>query len=83
MNERMTAWRCIGCGRLDGPQPCIGVCQDRKVELVEAAVADALQVRVAALESLVRQLAQVTPRAGEWERGYRALQAQARRLLAP
>lgn len=82
MSERLSAWRCIGCGRLDGPRPCIGVCQDRQVELVEARVADALQARIDALETLLRQLAHATPRAGEWQRGYLALQAQARKLLA-
>src|SRR5262252_1688753 len=38
--ERIKAWQCIGCGRLDGPQPCLGVCQDRKVELVPASAYD-------------------------------------------
>ena len=41
--ERMKAWQCIGCGKLDGPQNCIGVCQDRRVELVYAADYDKLQ----------------------------------------
>ena len=34
------------------------------------------------LQALVRQLASATPRNGEWERSYRALQEQARRTLA-
>jgi hypothetical protein len=83
-------WQCIGCGRIDGPQPCVGVCQDRKTELVYASEyekmferADAAETRVAALEALVRRLAWTTPRAGEWERSYRELQGAARRALAP
>ena len=36
MGERVTAWQCIGCGRIEGSQPCIGVCQDRKVDFVYA-----------------------------------------------
>ena len=28
--ERIVAWQCIGCGRLEGPQPCVGVCQDAR-----------------------------------------------------
>jgi len=44
--------------------------------------AEQLRRRIAALEALVRQIAATTPREGEWERGYRALQTQARRLLA-
>ena len=34
--DTIVGWQCIGCGRVDAPQPCIGVCQDRKVELVAA-----------------------------------------------
>jgi hypothetical protein len=34
--EVVEARQCVGCGRLEAPQPCIGVCQDRKVRLVDA-----------------------------------------------
>jgi hypothetical protein len=34
------------------------------------------------LRELVSQLARTTPRAGAWEQSYRALQTEARRLLA-
>jgi hypothetical protein len=27
--ERIKAWQCIGCGRIEGAQPCIGICEDR------------------------------------------------------
>jgi hypothetical protein len=88
--ERITAWRCIGCGKIEAPQPCIGVCQDRKVDLVDAvdydqATADGSAARSQAedLARLVRRLAHTTPSDGEWERSYRALQAQARALLDP
>ena len=86
---RVTVWQCIGCGRIDGPRPCIGVCQDRKVEFVYAWVHDdaiagleRIRRRAEALEVLVRQLACTTPREGEWKRSYRALQDQARETLA-
>lgn len=89
MTETMKAWQCIGCGRIEAPQTCIGVCQDRTVELVYAQeYEDALaQARLArrraqALEGLVRRLAWTTPRDGKWEDSYRGLQDQARRLLA-
>jgi hypothetical protein len=89
MTEGMTAWQCIGCGRLEGPQNCIGICEDRKVQLVyasqlDAALADAARARQpsAALLALVRQLALTTPRAGEWEHSYRVLQDRARQVLA-
>ena len=75
MPERLNAWQCIGCGRIAGPQTCIGICQDRKVEVVYAAEYEELA-------ALVTQLARATPREGEWERSYRALQARARALLA-
>ena len=87
--ERVTVWQCIGCGKIEAPQPCIGVCQDRKVEFVYASVHEELLCQVEllrqqtqALAALVRQLARTTPREGEWERSYRALQDQARRALA-
>ena len=89
MSERMQAWQCIGCGRLEAPQNCIGICQDRRVELVYAVELDASEAERAktarerdALFALVRRLAFSRPREGEWERSYRALQAQAREVLS-
>ena len=89
MTERVQAWQCIGCGKIEAPQTCIGVCQDRKVEFVyafehEGALAQLKLARrqAATLETLVRKLARTTPHEGEWERSYRALQNQARRALA-
>jgi len=84
----ITAWQCIGCGRLEAPQQCVGICQDRKVELVAAtdfadtlAEAEALRDRVAELERVVRQLAVVTPRNDQWQRTYESLQRRARAVL--
>ncbi len=82
IGERIKAWQCIGCGKIEAPRPCIGVCQDRPVELVDASGYDATLARVTALEGLLRQLALTTPRDGEWERSYRALQQRVRQLLA-
>ena len=88
MAEHVKAWQCIGCGMIEAPQTCIGVCEYRKLDLVyafehEQVVADAAAAaqRADALEALVRQLARTTPREGEWERSFKALQDQARRLL--
>jgi hypothetical protein len=109
MTEPIPAWQCIGCGRIEAPQTCIGVCQDRRVELVyasehaetEAELAavrsaleaaerarDATLAKLAttvrerdALDAVTRRLAFSRPRSGEWERSYRALQAQARDAL--
>jgi hypothetical protein len=88
MTDRITAWQCIGCGRIDGPQPCVGICQDRRTEFVYASEHDAAlaqlaraQQRAGDLAVLLRQIAYTTPRQNEWERSYRALQARARQTL--
>jgi len=88
MTERITAWQCIGCGRIEGAQPCVGICQDRRTEFVYASDHDEVLAQLAlaqrqaeALAALVRQLAWTTPREGGWEQTYRALQARARRTL--
>jgi hypothetical protein len=88
MAEHVTAWQCIGCGRIDGPQTCIGICRDRKVDFVYASEHDEVLAQLAlarrqtdTLTALVRQLAHTTPRGGKWERTYRALQERARQAL--
>ena len=88
MTERLTAWQCIGCGRIEGAQPCVGICQDRRMDFVYASDYDEALAQLAlmrqqteALVVLIRQLACTTPRAGEWERTYRALQVRAQRAL--
>ena len=89
MSEYVKAWQCIGCGKIEAPQTCVGVCQDRRVEFVYAAEhEEALlelareRARAARLEALVRQLAHTTPHRDEWQRSYLALQNQARQALA-
>ena len=89
MTDYVKAWQCIGCGKIEAPQTCIGVCQDRKVEFVyasehEEVLAQARHARHRAviLEALVRQLARTTPRKGERERSYLALQNEARHTMA-
>ncbi len=69
MGERITAWQCIGCGRIEGAQPCVGICQDRRTDFVYASDHDAVlaqlaleRARAEALAVLVRQLAYTTPR---------------------
>jgi hypothetical protein len=82
--KRVTAWECESCGRIEAPRPCLGVCIRRPAEMCAADEYEAVRVRAeAACEravrcvALVRRLARVTPRAGGWERTYRALQAEA------
>ena len=86
--DTITAWQCIGCGRLEAPQNCVGVCQDRKIELVTAwdyaevrTALDDAEARVAALEAFLRKLGRVVLREGHWKEAYRALQNEARKLL--
>jgi hypothetical protein len=88
MPEVMKAFQCIGCGKIDGPQNCVGVCQDRRVELVYAAEYAALQKQldaanavIARLSAQMREIANTTPRNAAWERSYRALQGRAQRAL--
>jgi len=89
MTERVTAWQCIGCGRIEGAQPCVGICEDRRVDFVYAVDHDNVLAkltiahqRTEALSALVRLLVHTTPRKGECGRNYAALQAHARRALA-
>ena len=88
MNGYVKAWQCIGCGKIEAPQTCVGVCQDRKVQFVYAeehelmlAELAAARQRVHALETLVRRFACTSPRKGLWEYSYRVMQEQARTLL--
>lgn len=74
MANVVKAWQCIGCGKLEADATCIGICEDRPVRLVSAADYEVL-------ETLVRRLATATPRSGQWESSYRALQREARALL--
>jgi hypothetical protein len=79
--DRIEVWQCIGCGKIEAPQPCIGVCRDRKTELVYATDYDVLAAEADALREVVRRIATITPREGEWESSYRVLQRRARELL--
>ena len=89
LRDAIDAWQCIGCGRVDAPQNCIGICEDRRVKLVHASAHAALSSELSALRrerdalrSLVARLAWSRPRADEWQRSYTALQAQARAVLS-
>lgn len=88
MSDNAKAWQCIGCGSVEAPQTCIGICQDRKVEFVyaqeyEGALTqlDAVRGRASALEAFARRLAQTKPHDAAWEDCYRRFQEEARGLL--
>jgi len=76
--ERIKVWQCIGCGRIDDPQPCAGICEDRKVEYVLAAEHDRV---VALLQEVVRAIASTAPRENEAARHWAALRERAKRAL--
>ncbi|HYW76423.1 MAG TPA: hypothetical protein VFA48_07335 [Gammaproteobacteria bacterium] len=86
--RRVTAWKCIGCGRVEAPQPCIGVCSDRKVELVDARDYEIVRTKLEQLEAeyarlveFLRMMARNNPREDRWEESYRHLQAMAEGML--
>lgn len=88
MTDYIQAWQCIGCGKIEAPQPCIGVCQDRKVLFVGKSEHDALQARNEQLHQqlqearqLLAQLAHTRPREGQWQRCWLSIQEQANTLL--
>lgn len=79
--EIIEGWRCIGCGKVQADRPCIGVCQDRRVELVDARdYAEAL-MRIQDLEETLALIARVTPRPEALEQSWTALQRRARAVL--
>ena len=89
MGDPVPAWQCIGCGRIEAPQTCIGVCQDRKVFFVplqdhQEALDQVQQMlgQIDAMKRLITRLAHTTPHEGQWEAAWRAAQEQAKTLLA-
>lgn len=87
--EFATTWWCAECGGIDAPQPCLGVCVWRPIEWVnrttyleETQIALAERDAERRYRKLARRVASVTPRAGQWERGWRALEAQAHEIQA-
>ena len=85
MTDYINAWQCIGCGKIEAPQPCIGVCKDHRVQFVyaedyEEVLARALSAKLAF--DLVRKLARTTPLENGWRGSYLAFQDEARRIVA-
>jgi hypothetical protein len=79
-------WGCTECGRIDAPQPCLGVCLRRPVLTADAgeyrrleALADELAAEERELSRVARLVAHVNPRPGfekETTDGLRALLAE-------
>ena len=53
MSEYIKAWECIGCGRLEAQQTCLGVCEDRPVQLVYASAYEDMAAKNRVLEGRV------------------------------
>jgi Spy/CpxP family protein refolding chaperone len=82
MAEIYEGWQCIGCGKIDVDRPCIGICQDERVALVLAGDFNRLEARNQLLESIVRRMVLARPHPNAREQTYRALQAEAVRMLS-
>ena len=89
MTEYIQAWQCIGCGRIEAPQTCLGVCRDRKIQMVAKDEHDRvldererMRRRVDVAIALLSRIVHTTPHEGQWQSSYRALQDQAREAIA-
>lgn len=89
MGDYVQAWQCIGCGRIEAPQTCIGVCRDRRITLVgideHREALDEVQRLHGQLEqaqSMLARIAHTTPHEGHWQEAWQAVQVQARALIA-
>lgn len=89
MTDYIQAWQCIGCGKLEAPQPCIGVCKDRKVFIVGKDEHDrvlaqnqALRDQLQRAHAMLQRFVLAKPHDGRWESSWNALQAQLREALA-
>jgi hypothetical protein len=78
-------WRCLTCGRIEAPQPCLGVCIKHPADMIAADVhapvrtqAEAAFAELARLTELVRRIAHTTPRAGQAARTLGALRDETR-----
>jgi hypothetical protein len=82
------AWGCPNCGRIDAPQPCLGVCVRHPVLMADARECHELLARVEeamktdrALSTIVRLAAHVRPQPGREDRTWTALRSRADDLL--
>lgn len=88
MADYIQAWQCIGCGKIEAPQTCIGVCRDRKVFFIgrdehERALAEvaALRAKLECARTMLLRFGLAKPGKGQHERAWQALHEQVREVL--
>jgi hypothetical protein len=86
--EVIEAWGCPRCGRIDAPQPCLGICIRRPGTVADAREYRELAPRAEraaaadqALSGLARLILAVTPRPGREDATIAAVRARARHAL--
>ncbi len=86
--ELIQAWGCPRCGRIDAPQPCLGICVRRPGTVVDvrdyrrlAPRAERAAAADQALAGPARLLLTVTPRPGREDACITALRARAHHVL--
>jgi hypothetical protein len=86
--EYIPVWQCIGCGRIEAPQTCIGVCRDNKVLFIdkdthERALAEIARVReeLTSVRERLLKFSQCSPKNGLFEQTFVALQAELRDVV--
>jgi hypothetical protein len=93
MSDRLSALFCVGCGRVDVPEPCVGACDERMLDLILAKEYDAARTQTDAAtrkaarlrELLIRLVSELpepgAPQPDDWEERIRMLRTQARSVL--
>lgn len=81
MVEIIEGWRCIGCGKVEAQRPCIGICQDRRIELVDARDHAEALLRIEDLEQVLALIARIDPKPEALADSWRVLQQRARKVL--
>ena len=87
-DEYFPLWRCIACGAMGNSNPCIGVCDYHKLEVVRSVdyaelldEATVIMEHLKKLTALAHRIADLPEEESERENSYRVLRDCARNLL--
>jgi hypothetical protein len=87
-DEYFPIWRCIACGAMGNSNPCMGVCDYHKMEVVRSVdyaelfeEASEIMEQLNKLTALAHRIADLPQQESERENSYRALRDCARNLL--